>query len=59
MSDDTYTNEQDEEDEQRRRMFVRTGNLDHAGRPIEPTSDIPIVRPTAPRRIGWLTDWLH
>jgi hypothetical protein len=30
-------------DDIRRRAFVRTGNVDHAGRPIEPTSNIPIV----------------
>jgi hypothetical protein len=53
--------DQNDEDEQRRRMFVRTGNLDHAGRPIEPTSNIPIVRrsPGAPRQIGGDPNWLH
>jgi hypothetical protein len=47
----------DAEDEARRRAYVRTGNLDHAGRPIEPTSNVPIV-PQEPRRIGDDCDWL-
>jgi hypothetical protein len=48
----------DYDDEIRRRAYVRTGNLDYAGRPIEPTSNIPIVR-EEPRRIGDDCDWLH
>jgi hypothetical protein len=51
--------EQDEEDEQRRRLYVRTENLDSAGRPIMPTTDVPIVRPQGPRRIGGNDHWVH
>jgi phage terminase large subunit-like protein len=49
----------DEEAETRRRAFVRTGNLDHTGRPIEPTSDVPIPSPELPRRICDRCDWLR
>lgn len=47
----------DYDDELRRRAFVRTGNFDSAGKPIEPTSDIPVV-PDEPRRIGGDCHWL-
>lgn len=48
----------DFDDEMKRRAFVRAGNLDHAGRPIEPTSNTPIV-PEPPRRIGEHCGWLR
>jgi hypothetical protein len=50
--------DEDFEAEMNRRAFVRTGNLDSAGRPIMPTSTIPIVSEET-RRIGGNDYWLH
>src|SRR5262249_19452221 len=54
----------DDEDEARRRAIVRTGNLDYAGRPIEPTSNVPIVpdnnhQQSARRFLGVSDSWLR
>ena len=48
----------DYDEEMKRRAFVRTGNLDYNGEPIDANAGPPIV-PEKPRRIGGDDHWLR